>query len=77
MKHNPKEDKVFKFILKYKESHDGNSPTIREICKACKISSTSVVDYYLEKLQSRKLIQRDSFQSRNINVVGGSWSYNQ
>lgn len=75
MNNNPKVNRVFSFIVKYKKSHDGNSPTIREIGSACGVSSTSVVNYYLNKLEEDGLIRRDNFQSRNIDVVGGSWVY--
>lgn len=69
---------VYDFIIRYKSSHDGNSPTIREIGEACDISSTSVVTYWLKRLESRGLIRRPEPQFGNrfaasIEVIGGKW----
>jgi SOS-response transcriptional repressor LexA len=46
-------------------------PTHREIMDACKISSTSVVAYYLDELEEAGLIERpgEPGSSRNIVVV--------
>jgi signal transduction histidine kinase len=44
---------VFNFIVAYKQLHDGNSPTWREISSACNISSVSVVAYILKKLEDQ------------------------
>jgi SOS-response transcriptional repressor LexA len=70
---------VFDFIVAYKREHDGNSPTIREIMLACGISSTSMVVFYLNKLERRGIIRRPEpvFGARyanGIEVVGGKWT---
>jgi SOS-response transcriptional repressor LexA len=71
-KHDP--NQVFSFILKFKASNDGISPTIRQICEACGISSTSVVAKILKRLEQRGWITLEPrFQTRNIKVVGGHW----
>lgn len=67
-----KKQKVFEFIVKFKKEHDGNSPTIREIGIACNITSTSVVDYYLNQLVEVVLIFREGKQN-SIKVIGGCW----
>lgn len=66
---------VFGYIVSHKIDHDGNSPTIREICAACGISSTSAVDYNLQKLERAKLIRLTiiAHRARGIEVVGGKW----
>jgi SOS-response transcriptional repressor LexA len=74
----PMVEHVYDFIVSYKKSHDGNSPTIREIGEACGISSTSVVSYWLHRLESRGLIRRPEPTIGNrfatkIEVVGGKW----
>jgi len=43
-------------------------PTIREIGKACAISSTSVVKYNLTKLENDELILRDAEVSRGLSL---------
>jgi repressor LexA len=69
-----KEAKVLKFIKKYKSKNDGLSPTIREICEATDISSTSVVHFYLHNLVSAGVIKiKGNKSSRGIIVVGGKW----
>ncbi|WP_420627768.1 transcriptional repressor LexA [Candidatus Leptofilum sp.] len=44
-------------------------PTIREIGKAVKISSTSVVNYNLTRLEERGLLHRDSDVSRGLRLT--------
>lgn len=47
----------------------GRPPTIREIGRAAGISSTSVVNYNLNILQEKGLIQRDREVSRGVRLV--------
>ncbi len=47
----------------------GYPPSIREICDQTGISSTSLVNYYLEQLEEMGFIQRDSRVSRGIRLV--------
>jgi SOS-response transcriptional repressor LexA len=70
--------KVYDFIVSYKRRHDGNSPTFREIMEGCGISSTSMVVFYLNKLELRRLIRRPepeigNWYASKIEVVGGCW----
>ncbi len=51
------------------QDQNGYPPTIREIGDSVEISSTSVVNYYLDQLQDKGFIQRDSNVSRGIRVV--------
>lgn len=64
---------MYKFILKYKLEHDGNSPSMEEIMDACDVSSKSVCNYHLSKLEDDGLIERVDGQARSIVVVGGFW----
>lgn len=59
------------FISEHYEEH-GFGPTIREIGEACNISSTSVVEYNLKRLEERGYIERDSDKARSI--VPRNWS---
>lgn len=65
---------VFKFILQFKEHNDGNSPSLREICDACGISSKSVCNHILGILeeQGKIYLERDH-KFRNIKVIGARW----
>lgn len=76
---NPTVEGVYEFIVAYKCAHDGNAPTFREIQEGCGISSTSMVLYYLDKLEKRGLIRRPeppigSRYALKIEVVGGKWT---
>jgi predicted MarR family transcription regulator len=70
---------VFKFIVGYKMSHDGNSPTIRDIKSEFEISSTSVANYIVRNLCAMGLIYLPRGHAgrtiaRGIEVVGGEWT---
>ena len=61
-----------KKILKYLKSHQKNEgfpPTIREIGEATDISSTSVVNYYLDQLEKMGKIERQRKISRGISLT--------
>lgn len=47
----------------------GYPPSIREICDKAHISSTSVVNYYLDQLQEMGYIERDQGVSRGIRLL--------
>lgn len=68
---------ILAYIINYKSTHDGNSPSYRQIQAACNLSSTSRVFYYmdvLEKQKSIKILYDDRERpSRCIAVVGGRW----
>jgi len=65
---------VFNFIVAYKQLHDGNSPTWREIGTACNISSVSVVAYILKELEAQgRIILEHNSLPRKIIIVGGRW----
>jgi SOS-response transcriptional repressor LexA len=63
--------KLLKFILEYKREHDGNSPTIREMCDAMDGVSTSHVHGMLKRLEEFGYIRfSDRGVSRRVEVVG-------
>ncbi len=47
----------------------GYPPSIREICNKTNISSTSVVNYYLDQLEEMGHIERDQGVSRGIRLI--------
>ncbi|MBN2550392.1 MAG: repressor LexA [Anaerolineales bacterium] len=59
-------------VLQYFQDKFGYPPSIREICDQAKVSSTSVVNYYLDQLEEMGYIERDSRVSRGIRLVGAS-----
>ncbi len=58
---------IIKFIVDFTESHDF-PPTIREIGEKVGISSTSVVNYNLSKLEEMELLTRQREVSRGLSL---------
>ncbi len=56
-------------VLEQFQERAGYPPSIREIGEQADISSTSVVNYYLDQLQEMGYIQRDDRVSRGIRLV--------
>jgi repressor LexA len=61
--------KVLEFVNNYQAEY-GRPPSIREIGEKVKISSTSVVNYYLEQLEKNGYIERDNRVSRGMRLTG-------
>ena len=59
---------ILHYIWKYLQDNT-RPPTIREIGKATKISSTSVVNYNLTKLTERGLLEREAEVSRGLRLT--------
>jgi len=66
-----KQKKIYEFLRRFREEKD-YPPTIRDIVKACGISSTSVVDYNLKILEKEGYIRRDREVSRGIELMDRS-----
>jgi repressor LexA len=56
-------------VLERFQAQNGYPPSIREICEKTSISSTSVVNYYLDQLEEMGFIERDGRVSRGIRLV--------
>jgi repressor LexA len=59
--------KILDFIQEYQSKHK-HPPSIREIGEDCDISSTSVVNYYLDQLEKSGNIERDRKISRGLRL---------
>ena len=66
-----RQQQILEFIQTFDEERS-YPPTIRDIQQACKISSTSVVDYNLHILERGGYIRRDREVSRGIELLGES-----
>jgi len=64
-----KQQQIFEFLRTFLEDKD-YPPSIRDIQQGCGISSTSVVDYNLRKLEEKGYIRRDREVSRGIEILG-------
>ena len=65
-----KQQLILEFLETFIAEHD-YPPSIRDIQNGCKISSTSVVDYNLKRLEEKGLIRRDREVSRAIEMLNG------
>ena len=61
---SPRQERMLEFISAFMDDHQF-PPTVRDIQKACDISSTSVVDYNL------RLLNRDGYLNRRPDVARG------
>ena len=64
-----KQQRILAFVERFLDEHD-YPPSIRDIQQGCDISSTSVVDYNLKRLEERGLLRRDREISRAIQLPG-------
>ncbi len=60
--------KILKFLEKF-QAENGYPPSIREIGENTNISSTSVVNYYLNQLEEMNYIERENNVSRGIRLL--------
>ena len=76
MRKNPiqsdKYQKILDYIVAFKVEHNGNSPTFRQIADACGISSSSLVNTYLDRMVKLRMIERKG-SIRMIEVPGSRW----
>ena len=63
-----RQKKILEVLETFQVQH-GYPPSIREICSKAGISSTSVVNYYLEQLEEMGYIERDRRISRGVRLL--------
>jgi repressor LexA len=68
VKNNEKQMQIYKFIKSY-INEKSYPPSVREICAAVGLSSTSTVHGHLERLERKGLIKRDPTKPRTIEIV--------
>lgn len=61
-------ERIFGFIRDFL-AVKGYAPTVRDIVRGCNISTTSVVQHHLDKLEKEGYIQRDPQVFRSIRLV--------
>ncbi|MSQ41481.1 MAG: repressor LexA [Dehalococcoidia bacterium] len=65
-----KQQQILQFLREFIGEKD-YPPSIRDIQEGCRISSTSVVDYNLKRLEEKGFIRRDREVSRAIELLEG------
>lgn len=68
MNNNKNAEKILEFIIKFKKEN-GFIPSVREIGKEMKLSSTSTIAYYLNKLENEGKIKRSGNKNRAIEII--------
>lgn len=68
MKLTASQQKVYDCIFEY--AQQGRVPTVREICLATGLKSTSTVHLHLKTLEQKGLITRDAGLNRSIQITG-------
>lgn len=63
----PKEKLVLEYVTEVLEK-DGYAPSVRDICAALGFKSTSTVHMYLERLEAKGYIQKESGKSRTLRI---------
>jgi repressor LexA len=63
-----RQKKILEVLARFFKQY-GYPPSIREICDKADISSTSVVNYYLDQLEEMGYIERDGRVSRGIRLL--------
>ncbi|MBQ7077762.1 MAG: transcriptional repressor LexA [Lachnospiraceae bacterium] len=69
----PKQIEILEFI-KSEILAKGYPPTVRDICEAVGLSSTSSVHAHLEKLEKKGLIRRDPTKPRAIELIDDNYA---
>ena len=63
-----KTEKLFDFLKKYQMNH-GFPPSVREMCDAMGLNSTSTITYYLNYLEKQGKIRRGAYKNRAIEII--------
>ena len=64
-----KQLRVLAYVKEHIRKH-GYAPSVREICQALDLHSTSTVHGYLQRLQKKGLIKKDALKPRTILITG-------
>lgn len=66
-----REREIYEFILTTIRN-EGYAPSVRDICNALNMKSTSTVHTYLARLEQKGVIQKDAGKSRTLRVDNGA-----
>ena len=66
-----KQNEIYEFLKTYTDNK-GYPPSVREICEAVGLKSTSSVHGHLKRLESKGLIRRDPTKPRALEIIDNS-----
>jgi len=69
-----KTEKLFNFLKRYQMDH-GFPPSVREMCEAMQLNSTSTITYYLNYLEKQGKIKRGAYKNRAIEIIRNTNTY--
>jgi SOS-response transcriptional repressor LexA len=70
--------RIYRFIIRYKRMHAGDSPSRREIAAALDLESINTVQNQIENLETAGLIKRPQLgHARRIVIPGASWEFDE
>lgn len=61
------QEQIYAYIVQYSDQH-GYPPSVREICAAVGLKSTSTVHTHLKNMQEKGLLSRDASKQRALNL---------
>ena len=64
-----KEELLLEYIKEF-QNVNGYPPTVREMCTAVNVSSTSTIAYYLSKLENNGQIKKNKNKNRALEIIG-------
>ena len=68
MEVSDKQLEIYEFLKIYTENK-GYPPSVREICEAVNLRSTSIVHWYLKRLEKKGFIKRDPTKPRALEII--------
>jgi repressor LexA len=69
MENRDKQSEIYEYLKTYTETK-GYPPSVREICEAVCLRSTSTVHGHLKRLEKKGLIKRDPSKPRALEIMG-------
>lgn len=75
---HPRAEAMYRYIIRYKRQHAGDSPSRREICAAMGGLSLSIVSFHLTALErdGRIKLGRNG-TARTIAIPGATWHFDE
>ena len=76
---HPTAEAVYRYIIRYKRQHAGESPTRREIAAGVGIAPTSIVHHHLVVLERAGWVRvaRPGGRARMIAIPGAEWRFDE
>lgn len=75
---NPTAESMYRYIIRFKRLHAGDSPSRREIMHALELPSVSMVQHHLLALEAAgRIVRPKRGQARMIQIPGAEWRFDE